>query len=118
MNRFKLVNTGKDQFKLQRSIEQLDAEMEEIKGKVNSTALKIPGHWINYDDTNGQDQEIRWMSGSLIMANIEVSQGGIHTTFRVHEFAFDPDDKRTRKKQRLVTRSFSEAFLVVKELLS
>lgn len=101
-----------------RSGQQMDKEIADIEKKINEKQLDIKDHFIIFDKTNGYDQEIRWMSGALIMANIEIAQGGKWTTFRVHEFSFDPTEKRTMKKNRMVTQSFNEAFSAVKELLS
>lgn len=101
-----------------RSVDELDAEIADIKKKVNEGWLSIPDHWLNFDTTNGYDQELKWQRGALPMANIEISQGGSFTTFRVHEFTFDHEEKRTMKKQRMITQSFAEAFGAVTELLS
>lgn len=101
-----------------RSIKELDAEMDMIKIMVDSGKLNITDHHLHYDDTNGYDQELKWYRGVLPMANIEISQGGVVTIFRVHEFTFDHDERRTMKKQRMVTQSFNEAIDAIQELLS
>lgn len=101
-----------------RTYQDLDKEIIEIDRKIQEQQLDVIGHFTIFDQTNGYDQEIRWMNGPLIMANIEISQGFKWTTFRVHEYSFDPTERRTSKKQRMVTQSFNEAFTAVRDLLS